>query len=147
VEGGVLTARVPASQGRGGPSPPPGSLIGLGLDLVDVERFRSALGRRPALAERLFTAVERAIAGDGPGAARTLAGRFAVKEAVMKALGVGIGAVDWTDISAGRRPGGAPELEVAGRAAERAARLGVASWLVSVTHTDTVAAAVVVALA
>jgi holo-[acyl-carrier protein] synthase len=140
MEGGVLSALAQAGQGRDGPSPPPGSLIGLGLDLVDIERFRSVLGRRPA-------PVERALAGDGPGTARTLAGRFAVKEAAMKALGVGIGAVDWTDISAGRRPGGAPELEVAGRAADRAARLGVTSWLVSVTHTDTVAAAVVVALA
>lgn len=121
-------------------------VLGLGLDLVDIDRFRAVLDRRPGLAERLFAATERTLAAGMTDPVPTLAGRFAVKEAAMKALGVGIGAVDWTDIHAARRPGGAPRLEVGGRAAVLAAGLGVGSWQVSITHTARVAAAVVLAL-
>lgn len=123
-----------------------GRVLGLGLDLVDIDRFRSVLARRPALAERLFTAGERALATPMADPAPTLAGRFAVKEAVMKALGVGIGAVNWTDISTSRQPGGAPTLAVGGRAAALASGMGVEGWRLSITHTDSVAAAVVLAL-
>ena len=123
-----------------------GQVIGLGLDLVDIDRFRAVLARRPTMADRLFTAGELAMAGELSDPAPTLAGRFAVKEAVMKSLGVGIGAVDWTDMDAARLPGGAPALTVTGRAAARAGQLGIASWRVSISHTDTTAGAVVLAL-
>ncbi|MDE3203247.1 MAG: holo-ACP synthase [Acidobacteriota bacterium] len=123
-----------------------GQLIGLGLDVVDIPRFREVLRRRPALAERLFSPDELAYAATLANPAPTLAGRFATKEAVMKALGVGLGAVDWKDISVQRRAGGAPELAVQGRAAELARKFGVGSWKMSISHTDTVATATVVAL-
>jgi len=122
------------------------TVLGLGLDLVDIARFEAVLGRRPAMATRLFSAEELDYAGTLANPAPTLAGRFAVKEAVMKALGVGIGAVDWPDISVARLRGGAPQLIVRGRAARLAEGMGVTAWKVTISHTDQVASAAVVAL-
>ena len=116
------------------------------MDLVDVARFERVLLRTPAVATRLFSPEELDYAATLASPAATLAGRFAAKEAVMKALGVGIGAVDWADVAVLRKEGGAPELIVRGRAARLADSQGVASWQVSISHTDSVAAAVAVAL-
>lgn len=123
-----------------------GPVIGLGTDLVDIARLERVLDRRPKLADRLFSVEELAYAARLRRPGPTLAGRFAVKEAVMKALGVGLGAVDWTDISVARLPGGRPSLSVGGRAARLAASQGVGAWHVSISHTDTLASAVVVAV-
>lgn len=123
-----------------------GRVVGLGVDVVDIPRFRALLERRPALARRLFSPEELEYASSLANPAPTLAGRFGAKEAVMKALGVGLGAVNWTDISVGRDPGGAPHLAVGGRAAELAARRGVTGWQVSISHTDSVASVTVLAL-
>lgn len=117
-------------------------MAGVGIDAVDVDRFRHALARRPGIAERLFTDGERA---DGNGDARRLAARFAAKEAAMKALSSGIGSFSWRDVEVVRAPSGAPSLRLAAAAAELARRRGVARWHVSLTHTDRVAAAMVVA--
>ena len=125
---------------------PGGEVIGVGIDAVDVERFRTVLGRRPAFAERVFTAAERAEAAARHDPVPGLAARFAAKEAVMKSLSVGLGAFDFADVRGrpGRRrrpgadrdrPGGGP-----GRGAGR--RRG---WHVSLTHTATVAMAIAVA--
>ena len=73
--------------------------------------------------------------------------RFAAKEAVMKALGVGLGAVGWHDVEVVRAAGGAPSLVVTGRAAELAAAAGGTRWLVSLTHTATIAQAIVLLVA
>jgi holo-[acyl-carrier protein] synthase len=127
-------------------SPPPGGLVGLGIDSVDIDRFRRVLARRPAMADRLFTEAERSYAAGLANPAPSLAARFAIKEAVMKALGVGLGAFDWSDVEVRRSTGGAPELEVRGRAALLAAERGVAAWRVSITHTDAVASAAVAAV-
>jgi holo-[acyl-carrier protein] synthase len=124
----------------------PGALLGVGLDLVDVDRFERVLDRRPGLAGRLFAREELDYAGTLARPGATLAGRFAAKEAVMKALGVGIGAVDWVDVAVLRKEGGAPQLVVRGRAARLAESRGVVSWQLSISHTGTVAAAVAVAL-
>jgi holo-[acyl-carrier protein] synthase len=70
-------------------------VIGLGIDAVDIARFRSAMLRSPRLAERVFTASERAVASSRADASAVLAARFAVREATMKALGVGLGAFSW----------------------------------------------------
>lgn len=140
--GGQVTAAAPA-----GPAGAPGRVVGIGTDLVDVERLAGMLERRSRLAERLFTPEELAYTSTLANAAPSLAGRFAVKEAVMKALGVGLGAVDWSDISVRRLPGGAPEVTVRGRAARLAGARGVTGWHVSISHTATVAAATVVAVA
>src|SRR5580693_1573875 len=121
-------------------------MIGLGIDAVDIGRFRDILARRPAMAERLFTPGERAYAAGLVDPAPSLAARFAAKEAVMKALGVGIGAFRFVDVEVVRQAGGRPALQVHGAAAELASRQGVGSWLVSLTHTASLAEAVVAAL-
>jgi holo-[acyl-carrier protein] synthase len=117
-------------------------IAGVGVDAVDVERFGEALGRRPGIADRLFTQGERA---DGGGDVQRLAVRFAAKEATMKALGIGIGSVGWHDVEVVRPPGGAPSLRLTAAAADLARRRGVARWHVSLTHTAAVAVAMVVA--
>ena len=117
-------------------------MIGVGIDAVDVARFSRVLGRRPGFAERVFTPLERSSCGGAP---ERLAARFAAKEATMKALGVGLGAFGFHDVWVERQPSGRPVLRVAGQAAELAAAAGVSRWHVSLTHTDLVAEAVVVA--
>ena len=112
----------------------------------DSPRFRAVLRRRPAIAGRLFSPDELAYASTLANPAATLAGRFGAKEAVMKSLGVGIGAMDWTDVTVLRHASGAPSLVVRGRAAALATARGVASWQVSISHTDTVASVTVLAL-
>jgi holo-[acyl-carrier protein] synthase len=116
------------------------AVIGIGIDVVDIRRLGEILDRRPGLAERLFTEAERTVP------LPSLAARFAAKEAAMKALGVGLGAFGFHDVSIVREEGGRPRLLVTGAAAELAGRMGVRSWKVSLTHTDAVAEAVVVAL-
>lgn len=118
---------------------------GLGIDLVDVERFRSVLARRPGIATRCFSPAEReALAGRAdpvPG----FAARFAAKEAVMKALGVGLGGLSWHEVEVVSLPSGAPELRLSGRAAARAAEQGISGFAISLSHTDGLAGAVVAA--
>ena len=120
--------------------------VGVGIDAVEVPRFRRALARRPGLRERLFTEGELAYAARFSDPAPRLAARFAVKEAAMKSLGVGLGAIRFHDVEVVRQPGGAPGLSIAGRASELADRLDVTGWRVSITHTDLMAEAVVLAL-
>ncbi len=123
------------------------TVVGVGTDLVEVERFRQAITRTASLADRLFSDDERAYADDQHDPAKSLAARFAAKEAVMKALRVGLGDVDFRDIEVVRQDGGAPVLAVHGRAEQLANARGVTDWLVSLSHTDSVAMAVVVAVA
>jgi holo-[acyl-carrier protein] synthase len=120
-------------------------VIGVGIDAVDIDRFRHVLARRPRMAERIFSRAERAFAGGRSDPVPTLAARFAAKEAAMKALSTGIGGVDFADIEVLSSPSGAPVLAVSGRASERAGALGVTRWHVSLSHTATLATAVVVA--
>lgn len=118
------------------------STVGVGVDVVDVERFSSAIDRRPALLERLFTEQERS---DAHGQAARFAARFAAKEAVLKTLGVGIGAAPWRSIEIRRDASGAPSVQLHGVAAEIAQLRGVGTLHVSMTHTKMTAAAFVVA--
>jgi holo-[acyl-carrier protein] synthase len=124
----------------------PVASIGLGLDLVDIARFAAVLDRRPSISERLFTAGERAYALSLANPVPSLAARFAAKEAVMKALGVGLGAFAFNEVEVQRQPSGEPRLLLTGRAAELSAERGVRQWLISLTHTSTAAAAVALAL-
>ena len=121
-------------------------MIGLGIDAVEIDRFRRVLERRPGLAGRLFTDAERAYGNRFSDPAPRLAARFAAKEAVMKALGVGLGAFAFRDVEVVKAPSGAPSVSLTGRAADLAARRGVTSWHLSLTHTGLVAEAVAVAL-
>jgi holo-[acyl-carrier protein] synthase len=120
-------------------------MIGIGIDVVDLERFRAVVGRRPELLDRLFTSAEQVDLANRADPLPGLAARFAVKEAAMKALGVGLGSVAFHELEVVGGHGQPPGLQVTGRAADRAALLGVADWHVSLTHGDSVAAAVVVA--
>ena len=120
-------------------------MIGLGVDTVDVDRFRTVLGRTPGLLDRVFTEAERRYAHEQRDPTQRLAARFAAKEAVLKALGVGLGAVRLRDIEVVRAASGAPGLVLHGSAAELAGRRGVARWWLSLSHTDLVATAVAAA--
>ena len=129
-----------------GTAPAPGGLVrGVGIDAVDIARLRRALDRRPRLAERVFTEAERAYASGATDPGPRLAARFAAKEAVAKALGAGIGAVSWHQVEVVRDDRGAPTLSLSGAAAALAAQRGIERWHLSLTHTDTLAVASVVA--
>jgi holo-[acyl-carrier protein] synthase len=112
-------------------------IVGVGIDVVDVERFGETLDRTPALRERLFTTqeAERPLA--------SLAARFAAKEALAKALGAPAG-MHWTDAEVHTDDTGRPWLEVRGTVAARAAELGVRSTHLSMSHDAGIASAVVV---
>lgn len=119
------------------------TIIGHGVDLVEVERIRAALERHgERFANRIFTEGEQSQAGNGPLRVQFLAGRFAAKEAVMKALGTGWArGVSWTDIDVRRLPSGKPEVMLRGKCKEIADGLGIARWEISITHTGGHAAA------
>jgi holo-[acyl-carrier protein] synthase len=117
----------------------------IGIDLAEVGRVAGVLSRRgERFLERVFLPGEIHRGRRHPRAfAEHVAGRFAAKEAAMKALGTGWRGLSFREISIRREPGGKPLLVFHGRALERARRLGVISCEVSITHTDTTAAAVV----
>lgn len=121
-------------------------MLGIGIDAVDVDRFRKLLERRPHLRQRLFTTAELTSLNGRTDDAASLAARFAVREATMKALGVGLGAFDFHDVSVAKAETGEPQLIITGRAETLANAHGVSTWHVSITHTDTTAMAVVAAL-
>jgi holo-[acyl-carrier protein] synthase len=120
------------------------SIIGVGIDVAEVDRFRASLDRTPNLANRLFVAGELLLpSGERRGIA-SLAARFAAKEAVAKALGAPPG-LHWTDAEVYVEESGQPRLRVRGTVAARAAELGVRSWHVSLSHDAGIASAVVIA--
>lgn len=121
-------------------------MIGIGVDLCEVDRMRSALSRTPTLRDRLFTAEEQAYCDRRNDPAERYAARFAAKEAVLKALGLGLGACRWRDIEVRRADSGAPSVLLHGRAAELSAERGVQAWLLTLTHTTHLAEAIAVAL-
>ena len=120
-------------------------IIGVGIDLVDIERFRRSLERTPSMRERLFTASELAYVAPKVDPVPSLAVRFAAREAVMKALGLGLGAFGFHDAWVERAESGVPSLALTGRALELADAAGVATWHLSLTHSATTAGAYVVA--
>ncbi len=112
----------------------------IGLDLLEIDRLERALARRPGLAERLFTAQERAYAQAQARPAQHLAARFCAKEAVSKALAMDVLRPRDIEIVGG---GGPPSVALHGAVAARAQELGVAVQ-VSLTHTRTTAGAIAV---
>lgn len=113
-------------------------IVGVGIDVVDVARFLATVERVPRLTERLFTPDER----DLPPA--SLAARFAAKEAIAKALGAP-GGLRWQDATVRRVVGGAPQVEITGTVAARAAELGVDRIHLSLSHDAGIASAVAIA--
>lgn len=124
-------------------------IVGHGIDIVEADFFQRFGRDLPATAlTRYFTAAELAHAGTGPHRAEHLAGRFAAKEAVIKALGTGwIDGIAWTDVEIVALPSGAPQVVLHARCSELAAAQGIASWFVSISHTATTAVASVLAVA
>jgi holo-[acyl-carrier protein] synthase len=121
-------------------------LVGLGTDLVEVARFRLAMERRAGLPERLFSEAEREYAFRQKDPVKSLAARFGAKEAVMKALGVGLWKFKFRDVEVVRAKSGAPSIALRGKAVTLAEERGVTSWQLSLTHTETTAMAVAIAL-
>jgi holo-[acyl-carrier protein] synthase len=122
-------------------------VLGLGTDLIEIERVQQSLdrfGRR--FMEKVFTEGEIAYCQRKKQAAESFASRFAAKEAGAKALGTGISrGITWKEIEVRREQGERPTLHLYGRAAERAAAMGVRRLQLSLTHSRDVAMAVVIA--
>ena len=115
--------------------------VGIGIDIVDVPRFEKVLARRPKIVERLFTEGEKLDTNLRP---QRLAARFAAKEAVMKACGVGVGSTGWKTIEVKKMRSGAPMVVLHGTAQDLADRVGIKNMHITLTHTDMTAAAFVV---
>ena len=127
------------------------TVLGVGVDIVDIERFTRALERTPALRARLFgpvdtqpqdLAAQDLAAQDLAG--QSLAARFAAKEATLKALGGNISGFSWHDIQVSGERGQQPKLVLSGGVARRAALSGVTSTHLSMSHDGGMAIAFVV---
>ncbi|MRS12685.1 MAG: holo-ACP synthase [Actinobacteria bacterium] len=121
-------------------------ITGLGVDIVEIERMREALARRPRLKERLFSEEERAYCESRNMPEIHYAMRFAAKEAVLKALGTGFSGMRFRDVEVMRDERGRPVPRLSGRAAEVADAAGVVEMHLSLsfTHTNAVASAVAI---
>ncbi len=119
-------------------------ILGLGVDLADIARVEHVLDRYPRFAERCFTDHEREYAFRYASPARRFAARFAGKEAVMKSMGTGWRRIGWKDIEI--TGGGKPTVNMFGAAANRARGMGITEVLVTITHTDTSALVMAVAV-
>jgi holo-[acyl-carrier protein] synthase len=121
-------------------------VLGIGVDVAELGRVAGVLDRRPRFVDRVFTLEEQAYCERrGAGRVACYAGRWAAKEACIKALG-GIPGWRWKDMRVARAPSGAPAMELSGAARSRADRLGVERVLVTITHERSVAVAVCIAL-
>lgn len=112
-------------------------IVGIGVDVVDLQRFTEAMERTPDLRGRLFTEAEASRS------TTSLAARFAAKEAIAKALGAP-GGLSWHDAEVVTEPSGQPRFELTGTVAARAEALGVTNVHVSLSHDGGVASAFVV---
>lgn len=124
------------------------SVVGLGLDLVEVPRIRALLEKSgDRFKDRVFTENEVSYCDSCADGAMHYAARFAAKEAVAKALGTGFSSgVSWRDIEVTRSTQGAPSVQLHGGAAQLAETLGIQRWLLSLTHTQGAASAAAVAI-
>ena len=120
-------------------------IVGLGVDICEIARMERALARHPTMRERVFTPEELAYCDSKARPAESYAGRFAAREATIKALG-GYRGRRWQDISVTRQPSGAPAIALSGRAKQRADALQVSRVLVTFTHEKTNAVAFAIAV-
>jgi holo-[acyl-carrier protein] synthase len=121
-------------------------IVGLGVDITSVDRIEAAISRRGvAFLQRVFTPAEIAYCKRRRNCSERFAGRFAAKEATMKALGTGwTQGVRWVDIEVVREPSGKPTLKLHGASREIAARLGVKNTSLTITHDGNTALAQVI---
>lgn len=122
-------------------------IVGVGVDIIEIERIEQAITRHgDRFLRRMFTPAEQAYCqSGGEQRARRLAARFAAKEAALKALGLGLREVRWTDVEVVRAESGAPSLHLHGRLAEIARERGVTRLHLSISHSRDYAIAQVVA--
>jgi holo-[acyl-carrier protein] synthase len=120
-------------------------IAGMGVDICEIARMERALARHPTMRERVFTPEEIAYCDGKARPAESYAGRFAAREAVIKALG-GYRGRKWHDISVTRAATGAPAIVLAGNAKRRADALGLSRVLITFTHERTNAVAFAVAV-
>ncbi len=113
-------------------------IIGVGIDLVDVARFESKLEKTDGLTERIFTSEEIGSKTE------SLAGYWAAKEALIKALGNPTG-LSFQDVQVVKDDLGKPRLELSGETDIRASQMGIANWHLSISHDGGMAIAVVIA--
>ena len=113
----------------------------VGIDMIEIDRVRSALEKRPRFADRVFTERERAYCFSRPNPAQHFAARFAGKEAVGKAIGCGVEFM-WRDIEIAGRP--KPAVTLSGQVADLARRLGAGAIDLSMTHSRGMAGAVAI---
>jgi len=118
------------------------AIVGIGVDVVDLARFSEVVERTPNIIDRLLTKAEQMGADGNKLPLLSLAGRFAVKEAVAKALGAPVG-MNWHDCEVSN--GGAPTISTKGTVAQVANSQGVTKWHVSISHDGPVAIAYVIA--
>ncbi len=117
-------------------------VLGVGVDTIEVARIADVLARRPRFAERCFTDTEREYCESKPYPPQHFAGRFAAKEAVGKALGIGMRRWREVEVVRGR---GAPSVLMFGRMLQRAETMGVRTIHLSISHSQTDAVAIAVA--
>jgi len=120
-------------------------IVGLGVDICEIARMERALARHPTMRERVFTPEEIAYCDGKARPAESFAGRFAAREAVIKALG-GYRGRRWQDVSVTRQPSGAPAIALTGNAKRRADALELSRVLITFTHEKTNAVAFAVAV-
>ncbi|MEV8358199.1 holo-ACP synthase [Microbacterium sp. NPDC076895] len=113
-------------------------IVGIGVDLVDIERFERTIARTPKLLVRLFSPAERMLKP------RSLAARYAAKEALIKALG-GSDGVHWTEIEVTPEPSGRPWFTLTGSTAEVVAARSITTLHLSMSHDAHLATAYVIA--
>jgi len=120
-------------------------ILGLGVDICEIARTERAISRHPTLRDRVFTPEEISYCDSKGRPAESYAGRFAAREATIKALGGYRGRL-WQDISVTRHPSGAPSIRLDGNAKRRADALGVTDVLITFTHEKTSAVAFAIAV-
>ena len=119
-------------------------MLAVGVDIIEVDRIERSLDRLGSrFLDRIFTQQEQAYCD---GRVDKLAARFAVKEAVGKAFGTGIGDIGWRDIEIVNDERGRPELILHNKAMVLAEKKGLSEWSVSMSHTDTHAVGMAVAI-
>jgi holo-[acyl-carrier protein] synthase len=120
-------------------------IVGLGVDICEIARMERAISRHPTLRDRVFTPEEIAYCDSKARPAESYAGRFAAREATIKALG-GYRGRRWQDVSVTRHPSGAPSIRLDGNAKRRADALGITDVLITFTHEKTNAVAFAIAV-
>jgi len=122
-------------------------IAGVGIDLIEIDRVASMFARHgPRFLDRILAPPEDRARMERADGAAHLAGLFAAKEAVMKALGTGMAGAAFSEIAILNRATGQPYVELLGDTARRALDLGILGWRLSITHSRTTAAAVALAL-